>query len=361
MPGTPGRRRKASARAVRTGFLAGGGATGDRIARHAAALHGTGAAPVTSRTGGRGARAPAMTNILVLLSCFALGILLRHAGRLPPDGYKVLNAFVINVALPALVLRHMNGLRPANELLLPIAMPWLLFALGVAFFWCLGRAVGWSSQTTGGLMLSGGLANTSFVGLPMIEAFYGPAFLGIGILADQLGSYLVLSTLGIVVATLHAAGGPVTVGEIGLKILGFPPFQAVMLGLVLLPVEYPPGVSAVLDRLSGTLVPLALVSVGCQLRLDGIRALHRELAAGLLFKLVLGPAMIAFLFVTGLGAGGTIAQVTVFEAAMGPMIGGAIVAIEYGLNPRLVTLMVGVGIPLSLMTAAAWCLVLSRL
>jgi hypothetical protein len=33
-------------------------------------------------------------------------------------------------------------------------------------------------------MLSGGLANMSFVGLPMIEAFYGPAFLSVGILVE---------------------------------------------------------------------------------------------------------------------------------------------------------------------------------
>jgi len=37
-------------------------------------------------------------------------------------------------------------------------------------------------------MLTGGLANTSFIGLPMIETFYGPQFLGLGILIDQLGS-----------------------------------------------------------------------------------------------------------------------------------------------------------------------------
>ena len=52
-------------------------------------------------------------------------------------------------------------------------------------------------------MLVGGLANTSFVGLPMIEAFYGTADLPIGILIDQLGTYLVLSTLGIAVAAYY--------------------------------------------------------------------------------------------------------------------------------------------------------------
>jgi malate permease and related proteins len=67
---------------------------------------------------------------------------------------------------------------------------------------------------------------------------------------------------------------------------------------------------------------------------------------------VIGPALVASVLIGGLGARGVVVQVTVFEAAMGPMIGGAIVALDYGLNPRLVTLMVGLGLPLSLLTAA---------
>ncbi len=84
-----------------------------------------------------------------------------------------------------------------------------------------------------------------------------------------------------------------------------------------------------------------------------------ELSAGLGFKLVLGPALIAALLIGGLGATGRIVEVTVFEAAMGPQIGGAIVAMQNGLNPRLITLMVGIGILLSLATAALWFLLLT--
>lgn len=84
-----------------------------------------------------------------------------------------------------------------------------------------------------------------------------------------------------------------------------------------------------------------------------------ELLAGLGFKLVFGPALVAALLVGGTGATGRGAQVVVFEAAMGPRIGSAIVAIQHGLNPRLVTSMVGIGIPLSLSTAALWSLLLA--
>ena len=40
-------------------------------------------------------------------------------------------------------------------------------------------------------------------------------------------------------------------------------------------------------------------------------------------------------------------------------LGGAIVAMDHGLNPRLVSLMVGIGIPLLLLTATVWSRLLS--
>jgi predicted permease len=56
---------------------------------------------------------------------------------------------------------------------------------------------------------------------------------------------------------------------------------------------------------------------------------------------------------------GQILSVTVFEAAMGPMIGASIVAMDHELDPPLVTMMVGIGIPLSFLTVPAWWRLLS--
>jgi predicted permease len=52
-------------------------------------------------------------------------------------------------------------------------------------------------------------------------------------------------------------------------------------------------------------------------------------------------------------------RVTVLESAMGPQIGGAIVATQYGLNPPLATLMVGTGTLLAFLTASCWWELLS--
>ena len=64
------------------------------------------------------------------------------------------------------------------------------------------------------------------------------------------------------------------------------------------------------------------------------------------------------IFVGVLSHGGAVTRVTLFEAAMGPQIGGAIVAMQYGLNAPLITLMVGVGITLSFLTLPLWYMAL---
>jgi len=298
-----------------------------------------------------------MANIILMIVCFSLGIALRKCGRLPQATPSVLNSYIIHVALPALALLHIHGLEFSAALLFPAAMAWLLFAGGYVFFRILGKTAGFSAGTMGALFLTGGLGNTSFVGLPMIEAFYGRDYLGIGILADQLGSFLVLSTIGIALAAAYSSG-KTSWGGIARKVLLFPPFVAMVLAFALITVPFPLWLQSVLERIGGTLPPLALLSVGFQLRVGHIRDRIKPLAAGLLYKLILGPALVAAVFILILGARGTEIQVTVFEAAMAPMITGSIVAAEHDLDPSLSALMVGVGIPLSFATLPLWWWVL---
>jgi predicted permease len=139
------------------------------------------------------------------------------------------------------------------------------------------------------------------------------------------------------------------------------PFQAFVLALLLMPFDYPPWLDELLKRLGATLVPLALVSVGYQLQLSQVRGKALALSVGLVFKLVFAPALILMLFGGLMRNDWQVLSVTVFEAAMGPMIGASIVAMDHELDPPLVTLMVGVGIPLSFLTLPAWWHVLQLL
>ncbi len=114
-----------------------------------------------------------MNNLALLAVAFLAGILLRKTGRFPDATPIALNGFVIHVSLPALTLLYVHRLQLDGRLALTALMPWLFFGLAWAFYRLAGRALSLPSRTVGALILVTGLGNTSFVGLPMIEAWFG--------------------------------------------------------------------------------------------------------------------------------------------------------------------------------------------
>lgn len=299
-----------------------------------------------------------MGNLILLVVCLAAGIGLRQAGRLPPSTSAVLNAFIINIALPAMALGYLNRIELSPALAFAAAAPWIMFLAATAILWPICRAVGMARHTTGCLILVCGLGNTSFIGIPMIEAFYGAEWLSVGVVMDQLGSYVVLSILGITAAQVFSARARPDARDILTRILRFPPFLATLAAIALSGFTFPAWLADLLGRLAATVAPLALVSVGFQLRLSDLGGKLTPLAIGLGFKLLLGPFLIYLLYVNLLGGRGTITQVTVFEMAMAPMIGASIVAMENDLDPQLATLLVGLGVPISFVTLTIWHLAL---
>ena len=107
-----------------------------------------------------------------------------------------------------------------------------------------------------------------------------------------------------------------------------------------------------LTKLSGTLIPIALVSVGARLELNParLRARAGALGWGLALKLFVFPLCVAWGYRFFLDPGQMTYPVVVLEAGMAPMITAGILAAESGLDEELASLMVGVGIPLSLLT-----------
>lgn len=299
---------------------------------------------------------PAMANFILLAVCFAAGLLLRRARLIPENAPATLNVVIIYVSLPAVALKHVHALPLSPELILPALMPWLVFAGACAMFFFSGKVLGLSRAATGCLILTAGLGNTSFLGLPMIDAFYGKEYLGIGLVCDQAGSFMVLSTLGIVIAAT-LSGKALSKKAIAGRVLLFPPFLSVLLALALKPVAYPAWVETLLTNLGVTLSPLALLSVGMALRLSALRGNGSKLVLGLGYKMVLAPLVIAALYAGLLAHSSEVIRVTLFEAAMPPMITGGIVAMQYDLEPDLAALLLGIGIPLSFATLPlAWYL-----
>lgn len=303
-------------------------------------------------------------NFVLIFLCLFLGLLLGRTGKFPTHAAQALNTFVIWISLPALVLVQFPalllriGFGPA--MLIPVSMAWILFLLSFLVFNFLGKRYSWSPERVGALTLTAGLGNTSFVGLPMLESYLGQQAVQIGILVDQPGTFLVLSTVGILFAS--SISGPqkksMNFKMVLHKVLMFPPFVALALATFWsLSGTYAAGVMlTVLEKLAATLVPLALVAVGLQLKVSPavLKRQWRPLCLGLGFKLFLSPLFFSLLYFGVFSSSDFTTKVTVLESAMASMITSGVVAKEFHLDGELADLMLGIGIPLSFITVYFW-------
>ncbi|ADO75161.1 AEC family transporter [Stigmatella aurantiaca] len=297
-----------------------------------------------------------MVTVLSLLAvCLVLGALARRSGRFPPQTAAVFNTFVLHVPLPALVLGVVHRLAFRPELLVAAVTPWLVFLGAWGLCQVLGPRLGLGRTSIAALVLTAGLSNTAFVGLPMAEALLGREGLAVAVVVDQLGSFLLLATLATFVAVRASSGEtPPSPATLLRKVVGFPPFLALVLALVLRPWAFPGWAEALLERLSAPLTPLTLFSVGFQLQFRGIRSRLRGLALGLGYKLALAPALVMAGLWMMPGMAPVVREAVLLQNAMAPMVSGAILASEHDLDVELAVLMVGLGIPLSFATAPLW-------
>lgn len=289
--------------------------------------------------------------LLLVLIALGLGYLSRKLERFPDNASDVLNRFVIDICLPATILRLLPKLTMRWDLLLLIVVPWFLVGLS---WWC-SRALTKDRKTQAAVFLCCALGNTSFLGFPLIGALLGEPAISLAAVYDQLGSFLALSCLAPIVVA-RASGG----AEIGLlttikRVLAFPPFIALVLGLLPLPAQ-PAWLDTVLLMLSRALIPVAMFAVGLRLRITPPTE-RRVFFAALTLKLALFPAL-ALLIGTLAGASHAVRDVVVLETAMPASVTAGALAMAAGLAPELAAALVGWGLLLAQLTVPAWALLL---
>lgn len=291
--------------------------------------------------------------------CLFIGIGIKYLPNFPKNTHVVLNQFVLFISLPAMALYYLPEIKLTWDLLFPASVAYIGFLFAALFFIPLGKYFGWSNKLIGCLLLTAGLGNTSFVGIPVIQALYGEEGIKTLIIVDIPGTVVVLSSLGMLTA-ITCSNGKKSLKSILFNLIKFPPFIAFLIGLMLLlmNLHFPLAIKEVLGKLMATVSPLALVSVGFQLKIEKRSKHWKFLILGLLYCLIIWPLVCFVIFCLLFNQSSLPIKVSIMEAAMPPMITGAIVAVQYGLKPRLANMMIGVGIPLSFITMAIWYLFL---
>ena len=262
-----------------------------------------------------------MDSIILVFLCLLLGFGLQYVKAFPQNAPLTLNQFIIYVSLPALALYYIPKIKINSDLLYPLGIAWIGFLFSFLFFYFLGKRYKWSRKLTGCLIITAGLGNTSFVGFPIIQALYGEEGLKTAIIVDQPGSFVVMATLGILTATIFSKGKtePKTILT---KILIFPPFIAFAIGclLNLLKLDFASDVQSVFQKLGNTVSPIALLSVGLQLKIDKHSQHWRFLGLGLFFKLMITPAIFFLLYKILLHGKGITVDVSIIGAMAASMI-----------------------------------------
>lgn len=295
-----------------------------------------------------------MVNFVLIAFCIGGGMLFRRLQLILKDAHKGINTWILSIALPAVSFKYLPKIQWSAEMLFPVVSSVLMWAGAWLFMEIYCRWKGYGQRSRSTLELASGFGNTSFVGFPLITAYYGEQALSIAIICDQ-SMFLLLSSIGVVAAVRgsRTGDGKVHAGAIARRLLRFPPLIGCVLALLLSPFIDFSFAAPFFDKLAATVAPLALFSIGLQLSFKGWRRMLPQVSVALLYKLLLGPALVLAAALLS-GIKGDIAKISVFEAAMPTVMTSSIICEQYGLNTRLVNLIIGISILTGLFTTAIW-------
>jgi predicted permease len=291
--------------------------------------------------------------LLTVVSFLLVGYTLQRLNRLPANAAEVLNRFVIDICLPATILRLVPKLSLGPGVAPLVIVPWVMAGLAYLLVRLLARPLGLDATTRTALFLATALGNTSFLGFPLCSALLGEGSIPLAVVYDQFGSFLMLSTIAPLSLASVTDGEQRHLRDVAIRVLTFPPFLALVIAL--LPLPQPAFMDPILAVAAAPLIPVAMVAVGLKLRLTPPRP-KRVLVVGLVMKLLLLPAA-AWALAKALGAPPLVTQVAVLETAMPTMVTAGALMIARGVASELAAAFVGWGIVIALVSVPAWSVV----
>ena len=290
-----------------------------------------------------------MENFVLILLAIVIGYVISRLNIFSKDAPTILNQFVIYISLPAMILLQVPKLSFSMDMVIPIVIAWSVMIISAILILLLSKFFSFSREITGCLMLVSILTNSSFLGIPIINAYMGESALAYVLVYDQLGTFIALATYGTFIASYYSNKTQLTFKIITLKVFTFPPVIALITSLFLIGVEFNPIISKVLNSFASTIVPVALVAVGLQLKLKLPKEDLKPFSVALSVKLIIAP-IIAIGISSLFNWNNQASIVSIMEAGMAPMITAGAIASMAGLAPRLSSVIVGYGILISFIT-----------
>ncbi len=267
--------------------------------------------------------------------------------------------FVIYFSLPALALVKIRELEFDSIVLNIIFIAYFTMFIATIVSYFVGKALKLERKILATFMVVSIFGNTSFVGFSYVESLFSSKELVYPLVYDQIGSFVALLTIGMVLIAWGAQREIKTTIVQKFKMIMTPPLMAIIAAVVLHGVVFPDFVEGVLIKLEYTLIPLVTMIVGMKLEISAFKNFFKESMLALGIKMILVPLIMLALLYPFYDFSATWMRVTFIEIAMPPMTMATVLAIRGGLNKDLAINTLGLGILFSFLVIPTWNFILS--
>jgi len=290
-----------------------------------------------------------MWNFILIFIYLIFGYIFNNTSFFRQSIPNILNKLVIYISLPAMILLQIPKLEISSENMIPVIIAWIVILSSALLVLLVSRYYKFSKEIQGILLLLAPLGNTSFLGIPIIQSYYGDDAIPYVLIYDQFGSFLALATYGTFIVSYYSSSTHVSIKTIAKKLFTFPPFISLLLAFSLVGVDYNKTLETILYILANTIVPFAVIAVGMQLQLILPKNDIKPLSIALFIKIIISP-IIAIVVCKLFNWEGEIANISIMESGMAPMITAGAMASLAGISPRLISAILGYGILFSFIT-----------
>ena len=267
--------------------------------------------------------------------------------------------FVIYFSLPALALVKIRELEFDEVVFNIIFIAYLAMFVAAIVSYLIGKALKLERKILATFMVVSIFGNTSFVGFSYVESMFSSKELVYPLVYDQIGSFVALLTIGMVLIAWGAGREEKTTIKQKFKMIMTPPLMAIIAAVLLHGVVFPNFVEGILIKLEYTLIPLVTMIVGMKLEIKAFKNFFKESMVALGIKMILVPLIMLVILYPFFDFSATWMRVTFIEIAMPPMTMATVLAIRGGLNKDLAINTLGLGILFSFIVIPTWNFILS--
>ncbi|MGP1484810.1 MAG: AEC family transporter [Campylobacter sp.] len=287
-----------------------------------------------------------LTQLLSIFILIASGYGAKKFKVFEQKNANVFINYALCFALPALIFDKIYHVNIDTTLINVIATGFCCSVIGAVAIFFVCKFLKFNKATTVSAVLLGMFGNTIFMGMPIIEGFFGIESMNEVIFYDQLATSIPISIFG---PFILAFGAPAKVSLIQnvIKVIKFPPFVALILGFLLRGVPLPQVIFDSLNLFAKSVVPVALFAIGIGLGFRSIKSAYKSTAVVIIGKMLIAPLIFIFFMLIFRIDFTQTWMIGILQCAMPPMVLASAMIMKAELDSQLAVSAVAVGVGFS--------------